>query len=128
MKPPIYVPQGYPMFIAWCHAWGRQDNPSTDEGRESIREHAGRSDQDIQNAIEIDPIIMWLIPADEFTTYPIPVTTGGTVERDVMGGMNYVINIDPDVARSDLIQELQDARQQARRRCAALGLTPYGRC
>lgn len=123
---PQGYPQGYPLLIAYADLCGMDDEPSTDEGRLSIADHAAMTDPGLRARIAVRHVIGWLLldPHDE----PIPLTPDGlifahdgtTYWRIVRFGENSESLI------LDVLEVLRNNRDRALRRCQGLNICPTG--
>jgi hypothetical protein len=112
---PKHISQGYPLYLAYATDYNRGNNPSTENGRWSLADHAARSDQEITDSIDVVPVIGWLLTTETFE--PAALTPRGYLEADSFAGLIIRFSVDPEKARTDLWDVLIRLRNNARRRC-----------
>jgi hypothetical protein len=117
-----FIPQGYPLYIAYAIDPGRGDNPNTEEGRWSLVDHAAQTNQMIEKAIGVSLVIGWQIVAGELE--PCPITTSCVIDTSLDSMHINRISINSETAREELMELMKDLRDRASRRIKAHNIDP----
>lgn len=123
------IPQSYPLMIAWARNLGLDDEPSTEEGRYSIADHAAMTDSELNEIIYVNYVIGWLLcPDGDARDEPMPLTPNGFVEViDGRGTYVKIYRYGKDVGiRMEVLEMLRGSRDRALRRCEGHGICPTG--
>lgn len=121
-----YISQGYPLFAAIAINFDSNNDPSTEQGRYNIADHAAETDKDLAQSMWVEPVIGWMLGEGE--SVPWAITTSGPISPMML----REFSVNRDEAHHKLLARRKEQRDRAKRRHKAhveIGVAPEnGRC